>query len=482
MNRAQSSEFRRRAWLIIAVLATVASIAWGVWQGGRQRLVASALPTPPDLEGYPQAFADEVIAETRKASGWRSSIDALGVLAELYHANGFLSEARACYAVLLRLAPSEPRWAYRDAIIAAGYGDLDLAEERLVRVGKRESTYLPARLRLAEILLKKGRLDEARAVFAAVQRQEAGEPYSLLGLARCHIEREEWTAARETLERLIETTRGAMGQDLIVPVYERLGEAVKAEQIRGRSKAGAFRDMADPWMEELNERSFDPFQLAVAAGAANAHGEAEKAIRWLRRAVSLLPNDATLRFQLGLALMQSEQKAAAREQLERCTQLDPTFADGWAYLFGVLVSMGEAGRAQQALETGLAHCPESPGLHRMRAQQLAAAGRREEAVPHFRTSIRVRPTEADTYIELAMVLLKLGRVEEGVAEFHRALEAEPGHPMALATLTFQAIAAGDESGAREWLGRAVRQPRVPRKEIEGLSAAYRRAFGRAPSL
>jgi len=426
---------------------------------------------------------DEVAEAERRIAGFFGGTQGLAQLSELYHANGFLAEARGCYAALAELQPREGRWTYRHAMISAGYGELELANELLNATVRRVPDYRPGHVRRGDILLKMGDLEGAAAAFGLVQAQSAGEPYSLLGLARCDIEKGDWTAARHKLEAVMTATHNALGYDLIVPVYEHLGLSERAEHARGRSKAsGAFRDMADRWMDELNDRCFDPFHLSVSAGAAQARGDTSMARRWLERAISLAPQSEAFRFQLAMLLTQMGELKEARVELERCTRLAPKFADGWAHLYGVLNSLGEEQAAQRAFAEGLINCPDSPGLHRMRAKQLVAVGRLDEAVPHFRTSIRLRPTEAGAYIELAMTLMKLGQMDAGMAEFHQALVAEPDHPLVLTALAFQAIRTRDEHEATRWLRRARQQPRVPRDEFDALVTAFLQTFGREPDL
>jgi Flp pilus assembly protein TadD len=183
-------------------------------------------------------------------------------------------------------------------------------------------------------------------------------------------------------------------------------------------------------------------------------------------------------FQLGTLSATQGRYPAALAQLERCTRLAPDFADGWAQLSALQTQLGDAGAAAQTLATGLAHCPQSPGLQLMRARALQQAGLSQEAIGAFRESIRLRPNEADAYIELANFYITLGRTEEAVPLLRSALEAEPGNPMALGILTFHAITTGDEPSARRWFARVRDQPRVPPEQVEKLRAAYQEQFGR----
>ena len=262
-------------------------------------------------------------------------------------------------------------------------------------------------------------------------------------------------------------------------LYERTGQRDRALAIRGAAKAsGAYRDPPDPWLDEILDACFDPYRLALAAGlAAGRSGGVATAVRLLERAIELAPDDVSSHFQLGSLAAEQKNYQVARTQLELCTTLAPDFADGWARLSALQVQLGEGTAAERSLSAGLKNCPNSPGLHLMRARNLLRAERTGEAINEFMISIRLRPNEPDAYIELGSTYVGLGRVDEGVEQLRLALEADPANPTALAILAYSAIAAGKEPEARQWLARVALQPRVPHDRVEQLRAAYRQTFG-----
>jgi len=473
---------RLRLWFILAVvMASAATVAWW-WHGYRQAsLIQKSLPARPDLASLIAELRGRLLEANEYAAHGPRQVAALGELACLYHANGYIHEALTCYKTLEQVDPKNSRWKYRHALIISGFGEFGQAVTLLRETIERDPNYLPARLRLGEILLKDNQLKEAAAVYEGIQAREPGEPYSMLGLARCDMDQELWSTACQKLEKVVAATDYALGYDLIVPVYEHLGLNDRAAAIRGRMKAwGAFRDMADPWMEELNADCYDAYQLSVAAGAFKVRGEKEGARTLLERAVRFAPKNAALHFQFALLLIDFSEYAQAKRELELCTQLQPTFADGWIYLSGVLSTMGDAARSQQIFMQGLANCPESPSLHRMYAKQLQVQGRLDDAIHQFRESIRLRPTEADPYIELGIALFTAERNEEGLKEFAHALEAEPENPMVLCAMAFHEISAKNETAARQWMQRVRNQPRVLTDDIQRLTTSYKETFGRAP--
>jgi tetratricopeptide (TPR) repeat protein len=463
------------ALAIVAIMVAGAAILW--WQQHqRAGVIAPFLQAEPNLAAFPDDVRGKFVAARRRAQG--GSRPALAELSTLYHANGFLVEAMQCYAALEHLPPEEPKWLHRHATIAAGFGDFEPAALRWRRVIVLAPDYIPARLRLGELLLKANRVDEAAAVFRGTLEKQPDNPHAALGLARIDIDAGRWAEARERLEKIVAQTDYALGYDLIVTTYEKLGRSAEAENVRRRAKAsGAYRDLSDPWMAEILDACFDPYQLALAAGAAERAGEFATSVRLLERALSLSEN-VTVRFQLASLYSRRGDTRNARAQLERCTKVSPDFADAWAHLSALLEQSGDRVAAERTLAEGLRHCPDSPGLHLMHARQLRRNGRTEAALGAYQRSIQLRSNEADAYVEAATLLFQVERANEALRYLQQALVVEPDHPTALTVLALAAISAGDEPVARQWLVRVREQPRVAPAQAQQLYAAYREQFRR----
>lgn len=471
---------KKLSTIALVLLALAGGLFVWRWQQAApaQAIVAAALPPTPDLSNAPESLVDRIGGANTRARSRLHARDGLAELSRLYHANGFLDQAVRCYAGLEQLEPTEPRWPHLHATILAGYGDADPALALWRKVVQLAPDYVPARLRLGDCLLKANQRDEAAAAYSAVLTQEPRNPYAALGLARLDIEAKRFDQARTRLESLIRQTNYQLGYDLIVSLYERLGLHERAVAIRSMNKAsGAYRDPPDPWLDGLIDDCYDSYHLAMVAGFASRAGDPVKARRLLERALQIAPTDVSAHFQLGVLCVEQGDVANARAHLERCNQLAPDFADAYAHLSELHAKTGDLAGAERILAAGLKACPQSPGLHLMRARKLKAEGRVDEAINEFMISIRYRPNEPDAYIELGNTYISLGYEEKGVEQMRLALETDPANPAALTIVTFHAIQTGDESAANEWLARVADQPRVSRDYSSNLLEAYRKKFG-----
>lgn len=475
-----------RSWRIVlgAAALLLTGLAAGYWWqlGDTRSVVAESLPARPDLGPLPAALLERVAAaEQRAQNPWRAKA-ALVELSRLYHANGFYPEASQLYRGLIRLDQRSPRWPHFLASILAGFGQLDDALPHLRRVVEIAPDYIPAQLRLADALDKTNQWSEAAKIYATVLARNPGNAYALLGLARHNLNIGNWAAARVQLQQIAEDQpKFTAAWTLLTTIDEHLGNKAAAETDRlSERRSGRFREMPDPWLDELLNECYDSYRLDVAADAAGLSGDGATARRLFQRAVAVAPDNSTAQRLLGNHLLKADDLVSARVHLERAVALDPNEADNWSYLILLLNKVGDTEASGRALTDGLAHCPQGPALHLEKGQRLAAVGRLDEALAEFKETRRLRPEEANSYVEIARIHFRLNRLEEGVAELREALKVDPDQPIALILLARYAIATNDESAARAWIRRARAQSKILHEDLTNVTTEYQQKFGRYP--
>jgi predicted Zn-dependent protease len=478
MNRQKIIRLVGSVLLVLAL--AIAGYLW--WRSNERRGIAVAcIPHQPSLQGKPAEFQQRVRACEQRIKAGSAVTEALGELSQLYHANGYYAEASQCYQGLIRIDPSNPRWTHRFASILAGYGQLEDAMALWRRTLALAKDYLPAQIRLADAMLKFNQAAEAGKIYANILKQDAENPYALVGLARIDIEAGRWTSARDRLEAATARSNYSIGSDLLVTVCEQLGDNSRAEYIRSRVKAdGGFFDTPDPWLRELAFDCYDSFQLTLTGGVAVREGDLATAISLVERAISFEPKNGYYRIQAAGLYQQSHNNAKARQHLEMATEVAPDNTDTWQHLARFLAAAGQQGEAEGVVATGLTHCPDSPGLHFLRGQYRVKAGRLEEALSDFKVAAAALNDDASPSLSLATVYIRLNRMPEALASLQKALAAEAEHPAALSILAIYYIEQGDEPSAGKWMLRVKAQPRIQPQERLQLEQAFQRAFGHAP--
>jgi tetratricopeptide (TPR) repeat protein len=466
----------------VATLVAVSVAGWMAWNSAQRRArIEASIPARPDLNEWPAELAQRITDCEERARRGDDAIAGLDELSRLYHANGFYPEASQLYAALLQLDPDNPRWPHRLAHILAGFGRIEDAMPLWRQTLAHAPDYIPALLRVGDALLKVNQNAEAAEVYASVLRLEPRNPYALLGLGRIDVAAERWAQARERLESAVMLSNYELGYDLLPTVYERLGTSGRGEEIRARSKAsGAFRDPADPWLDELHSDCYDAYRLSLLGGNAQRNGDMRGAVAILERALKFAPDSAPIHYQLGMLFVSQREFTRARPRLEECIRLAPDFADGWAQLAHLQWTVGDRAAFERTINEGIVRCPDSAGLRQDRGRRLLKDGKTDAAIADFREAIRLRPQEAGAYLDLALAYGVIGRNADAAVELRRALQAEPENPDALEGLAIHAINVGDAAEARDFLRRVLSQPRISPETRESLRQAYTQKFGPLP--
>jgi tetratricopeptide (TPR) repeat protein len=473
---------KRRPRLPAAGLAL--ALVWGIWLGwrtfDRQRVAAAAVPARPALTGWAVALAPKLADAEEKAGGYGSPIAGLAALSRLYHANGFYNEALQCYEGLRRLQPKEPRWPYLEAAILAGFGRLDEARPFYERAVALAPDYVPARVRLGDVLLKTNRPADAALAYRAVLALVPAEPYALHGLARCDLAAGDWSAARDHLRQAIADHPDFIGAlSLLVTVDEHLGDQDEADSLKTTIGTREYVDIADAWSDALTDDCYDPYRLSVAASMANFSGDGPRAQQLLERAIAMAPGTGSYHRQLGSMFFHANDFGPARAEVEKAVEISPDNPYSWDLLVKILIAMGQTEAADSALARGLANCPDSPDLHLERAHRLNQAGDLEDAIPEYREAYRLWPSEGGPLVELATVYFNLNRRDDALAALREALQKQPEQPLALAMLTFDSISRGDKESALQWWEHVRHQPRTPAQAVDSVRQAYQQKFGEA---
>ena len=171
---------------------------------------------------------------------------------------------------------------------------------------------------------------------------------------------------------------------------------------------------------------------------------AQKVIQELQ--VSLLPSEAERinaeapvnplayeYFLRGVDLHGQHKFPMAIKLLKKSTAIDPNYAPAWAYLGASYTSDAafELGgreqyrRAQAAYERALAIQPSQLDTRIFLANLLVDTGRVEQAVPLLRDALKTNPNYAPAHWELGYAYRFAGMLQESVAECERARELDP---------------------------------------------------------
>lgn len=422
------------AFVLAALIAGAGGTASVLWrQQERAALARAALPALPDLVRWPAELEAGIKAETAAVRTAENPVPALGRLAALYLANGFVGEARPLLEALRRLEPRNARWARLLAEAHRRAGDRAASEEALLTVVRLDPLYTPAWLALGDAFRERQALDRAEECYRQAVVSGPGDvraEYALIAFEAWHGRRVD---PRRSLAALCEAHPGIRElHELHAQLLEAAGEKDRAAAER-RLAALADRQLAnaDPWLEELLDLCQDPSRLGLAAHRFGLEKRMVLAEKLLRRTARLSPADPTPRKALADLYRRNDRLADAHATLQAALAECPHDPGVPVALSALLCLAHRPFEAAAIVRTALQRWPQRGELHAALGHALREAREPEEAVPVLREAIRLDPTSVAAYCDLGFCLLSLRRTEEARAAIERALAIRPTHAESL---------------------------------------------------
>ena len=199
--------------------------------------------------------------------------------------------------------------------------------------------------------------------------------------------------------------------------------------------------------------------LNVMGMVSGVLGQAEQALQFMQRAVSLEPANAMYQNNFANALRGVARREEAEAAYRRALELAPEYVDAHANLAHLLLELGRLQEAEAAFRgvlklnpdhaaarlnlgnilkdlrrfeeaegvyrAALAASPASPELRNNLGVLLFETGRLEESEQELRRALAITPERAETHANLANTLRNAGRLAEAAQACRRALELKP---------------------------------------------------------
>ncbi len=328
---------------------------------------------------------------------------------------------------------------------------------------KIRADYFPARMNLAQIALRAGDFDAARAQYQAILDVDENNPGALIALADLASRQNRPDDALAYLERARVNNPKAIEPRLrLVNVYIARREGEKALDVAREIELIA---------------PGNPQMLFALARAQMAAGEVSSAIVTFRRLVELEPKSAQARVALALALMQSKDFDGARKQLAKARELNPDFIRGRVaavelemlakktdaalaqaralaadqpkssvgpMLEGdVLMRTGDFAGAIKAYETAMARQASAAMAVRLYNAHVKA-GDVDGGLAVLRDWLEKTPDDHRTRLALAGAYLKAERFKDAIGEYEKLLAVSPENPVLLNNLAWSYHQIGDD--------------------------------------
>lgn len=173
-----------------------------------------------------------------------------------------------------------------------------------------------------------------------------------------------------------------------------------------------------------------PDALHLLGLVRHGRGDQRAALALIDQAISVRPDVAAFHVSRGAVLMASRQPQDAADAGRRALALDPANAEACNMLGNALTGMGEAGCAVAFYRQAIRLRPAYAEAHNNLGSALRALDQPDDAETALREALRLRPAYASALANLGLVLQDQRRWSEALDCFDRALAADPAHATA----------------------------------------------------
>ena len=374
----------------------------------------------------------ELIDEMRQSAlSLPQSAEMRGRLAMALEVNDFDAAAVAAYQQAALLGPSDFRWPYFEAILAAEDGDTERALEVIATAVDIDDGYVPAWLYRGVWLVALGRHAEARAAFERA-RELGARANADAGIAQTLLGEGDAEGAVAILEPLSAELRHPHVYRLLGRAYRALGRDDAARIALARGRKGTPLQWRDPLQEQK-------WGYLASYGGRLVHAE---------------------------SLLRTERFAEAIEVLE---PMRGGGVDDAAVLAHLSLAYGRSGQLDRAFETlreGFADAPDHFRYHNAIANLHYEQDDAERAIAHLRRSVEIAPEQTWPYERLGALLMQQEHYDDALAALDKALDYGIEEPEKLLYTT-----ALLEGMAERW------EPAIARlQRAVGLHAAFTKAY------
>jgi tetratricopeptide (TPR) repeat protein len=425
----------------------------------RQSSYTARLPALPDLSRRPAALVTHLTDADRAARARPTSAAAVGGAGLAYHADMFYEQAERCYEIAEALS-GDWHWTYYAALASSARGDAESLTRGLRRVVAQVPDFGPAWWQLGEAAFKAGRYDEAQDAWQRVltvsdtrsrdttlqwdpslggfsqngqalpdaPKRTIAAPisaYAELGLARIALARGDVEHARQQLQTLTETSaRFGPAYRLLGGVYaslDRNDEAKRAIRIADRLPNAPY---ADPAVDALIRESRSATFLLQQASTADLDTNAAWREYLVRRAVELDPRNADALADLATMLRVLHRYDEALEVLDRERRLAGDDPQVLAEVGRCLIGLQRYRDAEPVLRHTVDGLDDA-NSHYLYGVVMDRLGRLPEAVAEFQRALDRNPTHRDALNDLGIALVRQGKLAPAIDVFKRLIATDP---------------------------------------------------------
>jgi tetratricopeptide (TPR) repeat protein len=167
---------------------------------------------------------------------------------------------------------------------------------------------------------------------------------------------------------------------------------------------------------DLSETASEGERLVIRALHAGANAKPAEQLRLTEELADAYPLDPRAHFLLGFSQAGQQDFEAAIQSFTRATELDPEFSPAWNALGYAYRPLGRYAEAERAFKRYIALLPREPNPYDSYAELLLKVGRHDESIAMYRKALEADSHFVPSFVGIAANLMYSGRHEEALAE------------------------------------------------------------------
>ncbi len=356
--------------------------------------------------------------------------DKIGALGASYLFCDSPVAAVACFTHATELAPEAVHWWYFLALSAERIYKKDLAIKAYENTISRKPDYVPAYIRLADLLVEK-EPGKAESLYARVVELSKDMPLAHFGLARCaEIQGRSEDAIRHYRKAVELAPEFADAHAALVTLLTDAGRSVEAQpHIIARDEGRQTPILADPLLMQLfsNAGGHQLQEMTPADEAKRliSEGKNDQAIDLLRTHLQTHPEDTAARNAYAIALVGQDKAEQAAEQFELLLEAEPDNLFGRSNLGKLHMQANRFNEALSVFDEILSRDADNVSARQLRATCQLLLGHAERALPEFQAIAAQDPGGAGPSLNLAIAFVCLGRFDEAITRYQDFVDSLP---------------------------------------------------------
>ncbi|MBI5752136.1 MAG: tetratricopeptide repeat protein [Hydrogenophilales bacterium] len=391
---------------------------------------------------YQMERADEAISALEKSVQLNANIaDAHFKLGSLYQDQGLMPQARASYERVIVLSPENAQAVNNLGVILDMQGQVSEAIDRYRNAVSLDSKLIVAYLNLGNLFFRLGRYDEAAQIFNTVIAIEPRSTAAQLGLSAVLVQNNNFDQAKALLYKVVrDCPEYADGWIKLGEVLTQVGDTKGAVEIyqqalkshpqhtgllnnlgQVHAQVGALEQALECF---LSASQSDQTCVSCIVNAGTIFQQLERyqeAEQYFLMALTKFPNEFQCHLAYANYLVARNQLNEAQRQVDIVLSLRPNSPKAQTCLASLRVAQGQPEQAALLYEAALAQGYKNAGVYTALGGLYTQSADFDRALECFDEALKFAPNMHEYRFNRAYLLLLLGRLGEGFAEYESRL-------------------------------------------------------------